>query len=170
MTHDELISRGEGWLRRQHCKVILRDGFRANPTTGEQPDVIGWRDHASILIECKATRTDFLSDKRKTFRRDPSLGMGDWRFYLCPPKVIDVGDLPEGWGLLWAYPNLIRTVLGVPRYNNWTSDRPFVANRACENQMLVTALRRVVIRGHFDDVYDVIPEPLQHLSPTDPTP
>lgn len=153
MNHGDLILRGEAWLQRQHCKVILRDDFRAYPSSGEQPDVIGWWNSASILIECKVSRNDFLSDKRKRFRRDPALGMGDWRFYLCPPQVIQVEDLPSGWGLLWAYPTLIRAQTALPRFSNWYDRRPFAGNRDNENQMLVAALRRVVVRGHLEDVY-----------------
>lgn len=82
--------------------VIIRDPFRAYTISGERPDAIGWRDGISILIECKASHADFLADRKKPFRAetDNQQGMGDWRFYLCPPEIIKPEELPEGWGLL----------------------------------------------------------------------
>jgi hypothetical protein len=69
----------------------------------ENPDVIGWASGAgSILIECKLSRADFLGDAKKSVRKNPRTGMGQRRYYLCPPDVIQVKDLPQKWGLLWA--------------------------------------------------------------------
>jgi hypothetical protein len=28
--------------------------------------------------------------------------MGQRRYYLCPPEIIKLEDLPKKWGLLWA--------------------------------------------------------------------
>src|SRR5664279_4532997 len=57
----------------------------------ENPDVIGWVPGAdSVLIECKLTRADFLRDATKAVRRNPRAGMGQRRYYLCPPDVIPV--------------------------------------------------------------------------------
>jgi hypothetical protein len=69
----------------------------------ENPDVIGFAPEAgSVLIECKLTRSDFLRDATKVVRKNPRAGMGQRRFYLCPPNVIQVRNLPPKWGLLWA--------------------------------------------------------------------
>ncbi len=155
MTHDELVIRAEKWLRQQNCKVTIRDECRIYTSNGELPDGIGWRNGVSILIECKSSRSDFLSDKRKPFRAEPSKGMGDWRFYLCPPEIIKSNDLPEGWGLLWAMPKIIKKVHGCPKGNcNWHSQKPFVGDKVSENMMLVSALRRLAIRGHLEQIYD----------------
>ena len=156
-THDELVVRAEKWLKQQNCKVTIRDEFRAYTSNGELPDGIGWRDGLSILIECKSSRSDFLSDKRKPFRADPSKGMGDWRFYLCPPEVIKPNDLPDGWGLLWATPKTIKKVHGIPSNCQWHRDKPFDGDKISENMMLVSALRRLSIRGHLEQIYDGIP-------------
>lgn len=154
MTHDDLVSRAEKWLKNQNCGVVFNDRFQATTFSGEQPDGLGFRSGASILIECKATRSDFLSDKNKRFRKDPSLGVGDWRFYMCPPGVIKVEDLPDGWGLLYAHPKKIEKVHGVPPNTQWESHRPFTGNREGEIRLLYSALRRVSVRGHFDCIYE----------------
>ena len=159
MTHGELVMKAEGWLRRQGCGVTIRDPFSACTVNGEKPDAIGWRDGLSILIECKASRADFHADKGKKFRAEPSTGMGDWRFYLCPPDVIRVDDLPEGWGLLWATPKTVKKVHGVPGNCGWWHNRPFNPCKRSESMMLVSALRRLEIRGHLPQIYEGLPVP-----------
>lgn len=154
MMHGELVVRAEAWLKQQGCGVTIRDPFRAYTLNRELPDAIGWRGAISILIECKSSRSDFLADKRKSFRSDPAKGMGDWRFYLCPPDVIHAGDLPDGWGLLWATPKTIQKVHGVPGNCGWWRGKPFEACKRSETIMLASALRRMEIRGYLNEIYD----------------
>lgn len=157
MTHNELVIRAEKWLKQQGCKVTIRDQCRIYTSNGELPDAIGWRDGLSILIEAKASRSDFLADKKKSFRADPTKGMGDWRFYLCPPDVIKPEDLPDRWGLLWATPKTIKKVHGIPSNCHWHIKKPFDGEKVSENMMLVSALRRLAIRGHLEQIYEGIP-------------
>jgi hypothetical protein len=89
---------GVRWLTRK-CSVVL---YELATAADETPDVIGWSVGTSILVECKMTRSDFLRDAKKPVRSDPRKGMGHRRYYLCPPDVIGVDDLPPKWGLLWA--------------------------------------------------------------------
>jgi hypothetical protein len=129
--------------------------MRAFTHNGEQPDAIGWRDGLSIMIECKASRSDFLADKNKDVRKRPERGMGDWRFYLCPPEIIYPSELPLGWGLLYALPKQIRKVHGMPKGNcNWWHQKPFEGNKRCETQVMYAALRRIERRGLLDLVYE----------------
>ena len=151
--HDRLVLRGDRWLKQQNFKVVIRDQCQAYTNNGEQPDIIGWRDGLSVLIECKYSRADFLSDNKKVFRQAPEQGMGDWRFYMCPPEVIKVKDLPAGWGLLWVYPKKISKVHGFPQNTMWHHDKPFRGDKFSETQILVSALRRLVIRGHLEEIY-----------------
>lgn len=69
----------------------------------ENPDAIGWafQGNTSILIECKASRSDFLRDKKKISRRTSDLyKLGRYRYYLTPPKIVKPEELFPGWGLL----------------------------------------------------------------------
>lgn len=150
--HNRMCLRAEKWLQQQNCKVILREPFRC-PTNREQPDAIGWRDGISILLEVKVNRSDFLKDKKKPFRNGKHPGMGDWRFYMCPPDVIKVSDLPPGWGLLYVTPKLIRKIHGVPPNTNWHRKKPFTGNKHDENKLLVSAMRRFFVRGLGETVY-----------------
>ncbi|MBI2680183.1 MAG: hypothetical protein HYX25_04135 [Candidatus Solibacter usitatus] len=105
----------------------------------ENPDVIGWASGAgSVLIECKATRLDFLRDGKKSVRRNPRTGMGHRRYYLCPPDVIQVKDLPAKWGLLWVTQRevvVMREARGYPE-----------RNLLAEVRFLSSMLRRAQIR------------------------
>lgn len=159
MTHDDLVHRAYKWLKSQGCGVAFHDGFIAATTNGEQPDAIGWRDGVSILIECKASRSDFHADKKKWCRQNPDKGMGMWRFYMCPPDVINVPDLPDGWGLLWVMPKMVKRVHGVPGNCDWGLKPPFVErSHSNEMRMMYSALRRMDIRGHLQDIYEGLPK------------
>lgn len=142
VTHATLVEKADRWLRQRGCSVTLRDPFRASVQSGEMPDAIGWRDGISILVECKVSRADFLADAKKPFRRKPETGMGDWRFYLSPPGVIEVEDLAPGWGLLWFSHRRIDHVFGVPANTQWWTRFPFVACKRSETVMLASQIRR----------------------------
>lgn len=101
ITHKELVRIGDRWLRNQkRCGVVLPEvSVRGLP---EEPDVIGWRKRGTktILIECKASRSDFLSDKNKDHRHTGD-AMGNWRYYLVPKDLVSRDEVPKGWGLLY---------------------------------------------------------------------
>lgn len=154
MTHNDLVQRAEHWLWKQNCGVVFNDKFKALTQTGESPDALGFRHNVSILIECKSSRADFLVDKNKPFRKDPAQGLGDWRFYLCPPGVIQIEDLPAGWGLLYATDKQIQKVHGIPTNAQWNSKKPFSGNKEAEIQCMYSALRRLTIRGYLPQIYE----------------
>jgi hypothetical protein len=156
LTHTELCLIAEKFLKRNGCGVVFHDRYQARLETGEKPDAIGFRNNVSLLIECKTSRADFLADKKKKFRANQKLGMGDWRFYLCPPDVITIKDLPEGWGLLYACGNRVRKIHGYPTNIELINNKPFTGNKRAECDFLYSALRRMVIHGHFDDIYKEI--------------
>jgi hypothetical protein len=135
MLHSTLVAMGVRWLSRQ-CSVVLYEFATA---ADENPDVIGWASGSgSVLIECKMTRSDFLGDAKKTVRQSPQTGMGRRRYYLCPPEVIQVKDLPKKWGLLWVSKGKVivkREARGYPE-----------RNLLAEVQFLSSMLRRAQIR------------------------
>lgn len=151
-SHAELVSRADKWLQNQGCKITLTERM-GNSVTGESPDAIGWKDFYSVLIEVKTSRSDFLADKKKRFRKDPSKGMGDFRFYLCPKGLIQPEEVPEGWGLLWATEKTIQKKKNIPK-SFGRENMPFEGNKRAENQLLTSALRKVQLMGHYNDVYE----------------
>ncbi len=135
MQHSTLVAMGVRWLGRQSSVVLYEFAAAAD----ENPDVIGWASGAgSVLIECKVNRSDFLRDAAKPFRKNPRVGMGQRRYYLCPPNTIQVKDLPPKWGLLWAD----KGVVIVKREARGHADRNLVA----EVRFLSSMLRRAQIR------------------------
>lgn len=114
--HKQLVTLGEKWLKRQGFAVVASELVTGG--TREQADVIGFPSSCSAVIEAKASRSDFLADARKPHRL--AGGLGVYRFYLCPPGVIEVADLPARWGLLYAVGRSVRDVVR-PLGNGWPS-------------------------------------------------
>jgi hypothetical protein len=83
-THTKMLFADNNtlWIGSQYC------------ATGEVPDVIAWKSFCkSILVECKVSRADFLSDPSKPFRLKPEEGMGSQRLYMAPAGMIRAEEL-----------------------------------------------------------------------------
>jgi hypothetical protein len=98
MNHARLVEMAEAWLRRSRCGIVLSE---QGCSSGEMPDAIGWkgRNH-SIVIECKMSRSDFLADATKPWRRDAAIALGCERYYAAPKAMLRADEIPDGWGLL----------------------------------------------------------------------
>ena len=108
MTHSELIS--VGWfiaefimrqylVGRSDMLITYEPGMVSLP---ESPDIIALSKkfrlkEPSVVVECKATRADFLKDRKKPFRVYPDKGMGMFRAYVTNPGIAMEGEVPEGW-------------------------------------------------------------------------
>lgn len=153
LAYDWILKRRGGF-----CGVAFKE-FNTRASNGEYPDVLGFRSCGnSVLIEVKSSRADFLCDKRKPFRKNPDFGMGTYRFYMCPWGLIKPADLPQGWGLIWVdhtlKPKIVinpycKTLTG----NIWTDG--LVKNFRAENELMYSALRRLHIRGHIEEIYEI---------------
>ncbi len=128
--HQSLVATAAKWLGKK-CAVVVTDLVTS---AGETPDAMGWSSFQSILVECKASRSDFKADARKHFRiRDE--GMGNLRYYMTPEGLIQPAELPAGWGLLEVAPN------GKVRVGQEAQIKP--AMKDWEVIVLLSALRRV---------------------------
>lgn len=145
MTHTECVEHAARYLSKR-CNVVLPEFFTHN---AELPDVIGFKNHFSTLIECKVSRADFLKDKSKNFRIFPEKGMGDRRYYCCPKGLISKDELPNGWGLLYIYPSgSVREVKAShlkSEDNNWRGHFP--KNKEAEFHLLYYYARRANYAG-----------------------
>ncbi|CAB3845420.1 MULTISPECIES: hypothetical protein [Achromobacter] len=112
--HQRLVSAGERWLKRQGFAVVASE--LATTGCAEQADVIGFRSTCSALVEAKASRSDFLVDRKKPHRKEGGLGV--YRFFISPPDVVAITDLPPGWGLLHLEGKRILVARG-PTGNIW---------------------------------------------------
>lgn len=143
MTHEELVRRAVRWLRNTRgCGVVF-----AELVTSAQsiPDAIGWKAGGSMLVECKASRSDFFADKRKAYHRTKQYGMGDERYYMVPSGLVSANELPAGWGLLYAHPKTVRVVVSAP----WNHDRDLLE----EVRILTSAARRWILNVPFDPAH-----------------
>ena len=133
MTHGDLVERAVRWLAKScGCQVIVT---QKDVTASEEPDAIGWKaSGASYLIECKVSRADFLRDAKKLPRQFPTFGLGNCRYYLTPPGMIGVEELPAGWGLLECSPRGLRK----KREAVWQPEK----NRDGELRLLLAQIRR----------------------------
>lgn len=109
MNHSELCEVAKKWLVKSNsqgghgCNTALsecRSGW-----SGEIPDAIGFRavshNVETVVVEVKISRSDFFADAKKPHRAD-GLGMGIYRYYMCPEGLIQPDEIPEKWGLLWV--------------------------------------------------------------------
>lgn len=139
ISHDELTSLGAKWLQSHpqnmivpNCSTIVKELITATET-GEIPDILGWCSWASVLIETKISRADFLKDLKKPFRKTPGLGMGEFRYYLSPEGLIKENEVPSSWGLLYYINGQIEIIKNAERLNS---------NLECERTVLLSILRR----------------------------
>lgn len=141
ISHRELVDRAFLYLHTIGCSIRFKERIAS---TRENPDVIGFGGrNSSILIECKASKADFLADKKKWFRKRPEQGMGYERYFMAPVGMLKPSEIPKGWGLLEVYEK-------TPRMNRrvriTVEAKAFhERNREVEIQYLVSAIRRINI-------------------------
>jgi hypothetical protein len=151
MTHEDLRKLAVHWLTiSKKCTVVLSEIVTY---AAQIPDAIGWKQGCSTLVECKVSRSDFLRDKDKCHQRSDATP-GIRRFYLTPPGLLQIDDLPEGWGLLEAREKYVKVMRD-------SSDFA-MTDRAMRDEiaMLVSALRRVKQR----EFLVIVPETEQEVT------
>lgn len=138
MTHATLVEEAVAWLRRYRCGIVLSEQGCAS---GEMADAIGWKGKCtSVVIECKASRSDFLSDAGKPWRTNPEIALGCERYYLAPKGLIRVEELPAGWGLLEIHSRKVAVVKKSKK--NLRQPEGFMN----EMNLLLASIRRVEVR------------------------
>ena len=134
MTHKQAVRRVRNWMTNsKQFGVVLAELATRNRET---PDVIGWKQSHSTLVEVKVSRSDFLGDKKKCFRRHEESGMGDHRYFAAPKGLLKPEEMPDGWGLLEIGEHQIREI---------AEAQPKNADKRCECNMLLSVLRRLEI-------------------------
>lgn len=154
-THKELVMIAYRWaMGSAGCGFALREPV----TMGwETPDVIGFRSGMSVVIEVKTSRADFFADKKKPFRMNPFLGMGRFRFFMCPTDLIKVSELPDRWGLIYVNEkgqsrcvhNPFIVTGKQPCY--WANGHE--SNESSERDVLYSALRKLNQKGLLEEFY-----------------
>ena len=103
MKHRDLCKAGARFMKKHGIKAWEKPTYVVCELEvyGESPDVFGFGGGLPQLIEVKTSRSDFLADKKKSWRINPERGLGELRSYLCPEGLISVDELPENWGLIY---------------------------------------------------------------------
>lgn len=100
LDHSDLCKIGVDLLKRRFgCNFAVRELVTFS---SETPDCFGVRNagQESYLVEVKVSRSDFLRDRKKSFRKRPQEGVGMFRYYMAPQGLITIEDLPDKWGLI----------------------------------------------------------------------
>lgn len=148
MTHAQLVQLAVRWLRRYRCGVVLSEQACLS---GEMPDAIGWKRAChSVLVECKISRSDFLADREKPFRKNAKHGLGCERYYLAPAAMIRREELPIGWGLLEVRNRSVEMVYPSAK------DQRSQAGFRYEMNLLLASLRRVEVRIEPQSITDFL--------------
>ena len=149
LTHTALVQRAERWLlTARRCSAVITE--IGTWSTDEVPDALGFTARHSVLVECKTSRADFFADAKKVFRRDPSRGMGNFRFYLCPAGLINPEEVEAPWGLVYAYPTRVRQVKRADFCE---------ANLKHERAILLSIARRAQSKGLMPEICKPLPRP-----------
>jgi hypothetical protein len=141
ISHRELVDRAFLYLHTIGCSVRFKERVSS---VSENPDAMGFGGrNFSILIECKASRADFITDKKKWFRKRPEDGMGYKRYFMAPIGMLIPSEIPKGWGLLEVCEK-------TPRINRRVcvtieAEAFHERNREAEIKYLVSAIRRINI-------------------------
>lgn len=133
MNHKQLVKRAAEWLRLRGHTIVITE---LRTLASETPDAYGYKGGVSTIIECKASRSDFLADKKKRFRVCPEYGMGDKRYYMVPKGLVSESELPAGWGLLEVSDKQVRHARGADKTR---------ANKDAETILLASVIRRLEI-------------------------
>lgn len=140
MTHRDLCVNAAKYLKTKgivpfyKCQYVVCELERM----GESPDAFGFSSATTQLIEVKVSRSDFLADKNKDWRKKPFNGLGNYRSYMCPTGLINEQDLPYRWGLLWVNEAGIVTVVAEPTCQE--------SNNVEELRLAMSILRREGIK------------------------
>lgn len=158
-THSDLCLKAVAWLKRSYgaggcgCSSAFAE-VKSGSNGGEIVDAVGLRTAdgtETIVVEAKVSRSDFLADKKKSFRINPELGMGDYRYYICPEGMISREELPDQWGLLYVgQRGKVSVVCGHYRDNKekWKHK----SNRDAELGMAILMLGKVKNLGDTDQL------------------
>lgn len=162
-THSDLVHIAYRWVLRQGVAVAFKELVTI---AMETPDVIAFGGPvASIVVEVKVSRADFLADRKKLWRANPSMGMGSHRIYCAPEGMLKLEELPEGWGLLNVSATGKATLTHRPwpssprvRFLHWQYGQP--RSEKNEVAVMLSALRRLQQLGAVDQIHRQ-PTPLE---------
>ena len=138
-SHDELSVIVSKWLKKHEQNILIPNcatvAIDMKTLEQEKPDVIGWNGSCSVMIEVKVSRSDFLCDFKKPFRKNAERGVGQYRYYCCPYGLIKENEVPENWGLLYLNDKNKIEIIKVAEIQK--------SNMIAERNILISMIRRL---------------------------
>lgn len=105
--YTEKAGNGDGWAFVPHVRNAA--GFDANRTIDAVAMAL-WPSRGLVLhgIEIKVSRADWLRELKNPAKAEGFAGLVDyWWVAVADAKIVQPGELPDGWGLLVARGNRI---------------------------------------------------------------
>ena len=116
LTHPEGVLIAEEYLRRV-CKC---DPVLIEPKVCQEiPDVLGWSELGSFVVDWKCSSADLRADAQKPYRKRPSIGLGQFRIIMCETLVIEPYEVHPGWGLVVYDGGEFREMAKPERFRSW---------------------------------------------------
>lgn len=104
-------------------------------------------------FEIKVSRSDWLSEKKRTDKASVFMQSVDGFYLVCPRHVAGIDDLPEGWGLMEYRGGRLFTIKPSHRAND-------IGTKPLDRQLALSLLSRSLLGGeiksqlikiHFDE-------------------
>lgn len=163
ITHKALCTAAASWLKRPLSRsgpgCIVAWSETSPMGADEICDALGFTGliastpAASVIVEAKVSRADFLADRNKAFRQRPEAGIGEFRYFITPDGLVQPHELPEKWGLIEFNGRRLRVVQGHVlqkleqgpdgKYRRNRDRWRFSRNQTAEIAFLVRMLQRV---------------------------
>lgn len=142
-SHEELCLLGARYLKKKGLQPYHKPQYIVTELArvGESPDVFGFGNSTTQLIEVKISKADFSSDKKKLWRKKPEKGLAEYRSYLVPSGLVNAKEVPKNWGLLWVGRDGLITEIVKPL--------PQESNHKEELNLIVSILRREGIKSQI---------------------
>jgi hypothetical protein len=144
-THKDMVNYIAWFIKtaietRWRYPLVLKEFVQLGSST---PDVIAFRDHHSLMIECKRSYQDFKNDFKKESHRTNRC-CGNLKYYFfnteylakkCKPEV------PENWGIFFT-DDIGQLCIG--------KDAVFEEGSPDERIILLSVIRRLMTKQQID--------------------
>jgi hypothetical protein len=84
--------------------------------------------YIKIAFEVKVSRGDFLREIAEPVKRAGAMQLSNQFYFITPPKLVKVHEIPDDCGLMEAHNALIRVVKRAPRRECAPPDWSFIAS------------------------------------------
>lgn len=100
--HKHLKLIGMYWIKTKVTDLVCIEAKYNNIKSIADVCGINLKREEVRIIECKATKEDFLRDKKLMDINQSYYKHCHYFYILCPENIIQINDIPKEYGLLWA--------------------------------------------------------------------